>query len=330
MPLHTDTLFLAFLALHDDDAWHRAADRLEHSCHPVDRSALRIWFHLFPLALQRAMDESDHPTKLAIRLRLDGRWRLADQIDTSHAFFYGHRHWPSVKAGVIAYATRAVAPGSLDLAAQIQEVARGIATDAGARVDELVAITAVGVRTLQQVGLEAFTAPTPALSLAVPGPRPDAVLSARARDDSQGLFGRFRGDRRRWTITYNESSPEARFPLIHSQHLTTAAALDRRDHRVHDPRCSEGPIPVQCRSCSCGTCWVGVLGGAEKLSPMDDRERHKLASCGYIETRDERPLIRLACMAQAFGAVSIVIPPWNGQVSSVFKKASISSSTGLR
>jgi ferredoxin len=325
-----DTLFLAFLAQHDDDAWHRVVDRLAQACHPVDRVAVRIWFHLFPMALQQAMDEAENPAKLAIRLRLDGRWRLADQIDTSHRFLYGHRHWPRVKTAVVTYATRAVAPSSLDLAAQIQEIARGISSDNGIRVDELVAITAIAVRTLQQVGLTAFSVPAPTGESSARGASADAVLASRARDDSQGLFGRFRGDRRRWTITFDEGEPDARFPLIHSQHLTTAAALDNRDHRGRDPRCSEGPIPVQCRSCSCGTCWVGVLGGAEKLSPMDDRERAKLASCGYIETSEERPIIRLACMAQAYGAVSIVIPPWNGQVGSVLKNRSISSSTGPR
>jgi len=33
---------------------------------------------------------------------------------------------------------------------------------------------------------------------------------------------------------------------------------------------------------------------------------------GYIDTNETRPLIRLACQAQTHGAVSIVIPPWNG------------------
>ena len=51
----TDTLFLAFLAQHDDEAWHRVVDRLEQAIHPVDRQATRIWFHLFPMRLQRAV-----------------------------------------------------------------------------------------------------------------------------------------------------------------------------------------------------------------------------------------------------------------------------------
>jgi hypothetical protein len=33
---------------------------------------------------------------------------------------------------------------------------------------------------------------------------------------------------------------------------------------------------------------------------------------GYLDSADEQPLIRLACQARARGAVSIVIPPWNG------------------
>lgn len=345
-----DTLFLAFLAQHDDAGWFRLVDRLELACHPVDRTALRIWFHFYPLALQQAMADAEagadpgaadagsaqdgaNGKALAQQLRLDGRWRLADHIDSSHVFFYGHRHWLAVKAGVLAYATQTGAPGSLDLAAQIQEIARSIGRSSGVPSAELVGITAVGVRTLQQVGLDRFaaavaSATAPSSSAAMTSA--DQALAARAKDDSQGLFGRFKGDRRQWTVTFDEATPAARFRLIHSQHLTTAAGLDSRDYRSRDPRCSEGPIPVQCRSCSCGTCWVGVLGGADKLSPMEPRERAKLAACGYSDAAEDRPVIRLACMAEAFGAVSIVIPPWNGQVGKVVKKPVTSSSTGSR
>ena len=78
------------------------------------------------------------------------------------------------------------------------------------------------------------------------------------------------------------------------------------------PRRIEGPIPVECRSASCGTCWVGVLVGAEKLTDVAAREGKKIKEFGYVETSEAKPLIRLACQAQALGAVSIVIPPWNG------------------
>jgi hypothetical protein len=45
---------------------------------------------------------------------------------------------------------------------------------------------------------------------------------------------------------------------------------------------------------------------------MQANERAKLAECGYIVTDETHPPIRLACQAQAFGRVSLVIAPWNG------------------
>ena len=33
---------------------------------------------------------------------------------------------------------------------------------------------------------------------------------------------------------------------------------------------------------------------------------------GYKQPEDEKPFLRLACQAKAFGNVTIVIPPWNG------------------
>jgi len=58
---------------------------------------------------------------------------------------------------------------------------------------------------------------------------------------------------------------------------------------------------------------VGVLGGAERLADVAVREGKKIKEFGYIDTAEPKPLIRLACQAQAQGAVSVVIPPWNGQ-----------------
>jgi ferredoxin len=170
--------------------------------------------------------------------------------------------------------------------------------------------------TLQQVGLAAFKASAGAVHLDPKIARlaPEQVLGARAKDDSQGLFGFLRGPEKIYTITFNENDREAKFKLINTQELTTAAANDKRDYHLGDSRCvrGEGPIPVQCRAAACGTCWVGVLGGAEKLSDVSSLEYRRIREFGYIETEESKPLIRLACMAQATGAVSIVIPPWNG------------------
>lgn len=313
-------LFLAFLAQHDDEAWLRAIDRLQPAMHAVDRAATRIWFHFYPLALDRAMARED-AVELARKMELAGRWRLADQIDHSHAFLYGHQYWFVVKHAVLAYASDATVPGSLDLAAQIHEIARRVGAQLAVDASLIVGITAVALRTLQQVGPAALEhAPgEPHGAGAWEGRTADDVAAARDKQDSQGLFGFLRGDRKLWSVVFDERYPAAQFPLINSQHLTTAASLDRRNYRGRDPRCAEGPIPVQCQSCSCGTCWIGVLGGAARLSPMDARERAKLAECGYLTTEETHPPIRLACTAQGYGRITIVIPPWNGIVARVLK-----------
>jgi hypothetical protein len=62
-----------------------------------------------------------------------------------------------------------------------------------------------------------------------------------------------------------------------------------------------------------------VLGSAEKLSDVAAREGKKIKEFGYIDSAEPKPLIRLACQAKANGAVSIVIPPWNGQFGKYLK-----------
>ena len=79
-----------------------------------------------------------------------------------------------------------------------------------------------------------------------------------------------------------------------------------------DERRWEGVIPVECRSASCGTCWVGILGGQEKLSEVSPRERRQMKVFGYNQPEDDKPFIRLACQAKAFGNATIAIPTWNG------------------
>jgi ferredoxin len=169
--------------------------------------------------------------------------------------------------------------------------------------------------TLRQVGLEAFEAAPGKMLLDRRHAKksPEDVLRERAKDDSQGVLGFLRTVNKKWTVTYDENDDAAKYRLNHIQDLAWGAAGDRsKNWREIDPRRVEGPIPVECRSASCGTCWVGVLGGAEKLSDVATREGKKIKEFGYIDTTESKPLIRLACQAQAHGAVSIVIPPWNG------------------
>jgi len=313
----TETDFERFLQQHDESAWARALDELLPVIHEVDRNATRIWFAFFPVALQRALAAAPDPARLAQKLLLQGKYLLKDQIDTSHAFLYGHRFWPEVKLATLAHAASFRATGNNDtLAAQVRAVARAVASQR--RMDEslLVGIAAVAFMTVQQAGLAAFRATPGAVALDRRHARlsPDEVLRARAKDDSQGLLGFLRTTDKQWTVVWDENNEAARFKLVNSQELASAAATDKRDWWQTDPRCTvgEGPIPVQCRSASCGTCWVGVLGGAEKLSPVGARERKAMRLFGYIDTDEARPIIRLSCQAQGAGAVSIRIPPWNG------------------
>ncbi len=326
---NSEALFEAFLNERDDRAWSEIVESLLPSVHEVDRAATRIWFYFYPLTLRRALldlEESKWQTEyheqMARDLAIQGSPSLGDHIDTSHRFLYGHRYWPEVKAGVIKHASSRVA--TLDLAQQIRDVASQVAESL--RVDRslTIGITAIAFMTLQQVGANAFKALEGKVSLdaRVRARSPEQILKARARDDSQGLLGFLRGDRKEYTVTFDENDSASRFNLISSQHLTTAAAADKRPYHLRDSRCTvnEGPIPVQCRAASCGTCWVGVLGGGEKLSPVSPLERKAMKKFGYIDTDEKNPIIRLSCQSQAFGAVSIVMPPWNGVLGKLFRE----------
>ena len=315
MTITVETEFERFLSGHDEGAWAGAVAELLPSIHEVDRNATQIWFAFYPLALAEAFEQSDDPDALAQKLLLQGDYRLGDQIDRSHRFFYGHRFWPAVRRAVAEHAD-GFSNAAAKLSDEILAAARRAAAAAGADESLVVGLTAAAFMTVRQAGLAALkSAPG---EVHVDGRflkrTPEEVLRARARDDSQGPLGFLRTTDKRWTVVWNENDPTARFKMMHEQEVASASPNDTRDWSQVDPRCTvgEGPIPVQCRSASCGTCWVGVLGGAEKLSPVEARERRVVRQLGYADTDEPRPLIRLSCQARGEGAVSIVIPPWNG------------------
>lgn len=313
------TPFEAFLNDRPEADWSRAMDDLAPFIHEVDRNATRIWFAFFPLGLLLALEASDDPSELAQRLLLQGNYRLRDQIDSSHTFLYGHRYWPETKRAVVgrAESNASSSPSDAALSSLIRETAGQVARELKVEESLVVGIAAVASMTLRQVGLDAFRA-TPGKVLIDPKQvkrSPAQVLAERAKDDGQGVFGFLRTHDKRWTVTFDEHDRDAHFKMMHMQEIASAAPTHPvKDWSAIDPRCTinEGPIPVQCRSASCGTCWVGVLGGAEKLTDVAPREARVMKQFGYIETDEPRPLIRLSCQAQGMGAVSIVIPPWNG------------------
>jgi ferredoxin len=268
----------AQLCRHDAQAWRKAIDTLAAEIHPIDRNATRIWFAFYPLDLFLALEASEDPAAAARTLGLMGNWRLSEQIDTSHRFLYAHRYWPQVKSAV------QHAPAALpdDLAALVSAVAESAARTARVDREFLLGMGAVALMTLRQAGPEAFAAAPGKIHLSerARAMSPHQVMTQRARDDWQGLFGFLRGLKKRWTIRFDEGDPEAAFALIDGQEIATAAQTDKRDYHSRDPRCTpnEGPIPVECRAASCGTCWVGVIAGAEKLSPVVDRDERRRKS----------------------------------------------------
>ncbi|HEX8292785.1 MAG TPA: hypothetical protein VF570_13595 [Pyrinomonadaceae bacterium] len=319
-----ETPLEVFLNRHDDAAWRETLQTLLPSVHEVDRNAAQVWFHFYPLALLRAFEASEDPARLAQELLMQGKWYLKDQADSSHTFLYGHRFWPEVKRAVARLADAGEASGGRTLAEVVREVAREAAE--GRRVDESLttAVAAVGLMTLQQVGLAEFKR-TPGEVLIDRKHlkrTPEEVLRERAKDEGQGLFGFLRTADRQWTVVWDENAEGRRFKALDKQEVASGAASDKRPWHESDARCTvdEGPIPVQCRSASCGTCWVGVLGGADRLSETDWRERKMMPLFGYVETDDPKPLIRLSCQARAEGPVSVVIPPWNGYFGKYLKR----------
>jgi ferredoxin len=320
--MNTETPLETFLNQHDDESWSATLVTLLRSIHEVDRNATQIWFAFYPLPLYRALSHADDREKLVHQLLLQGDYELRDQVDKSHHFLYGRRFWPQVKQAVEQHAESFNQTLRASLADQILAVARGVAQTAKQDESLLAGITAVAFMTVQQVGIAAFKAApgTVAIDRGHAKKSPGQILRARAKDDSQGLLGFLKTVDKQFTVTHDENDDKAKYKLNEGQDLAWGAAKDQaRDWKTIDPRRIEGPIPVECRSASCGTCWVGVLGGAEKLADVGAREGKKIKEFGYIDTAEPKPLIRLACQSQAHGAVSVVIPPWNGQFGKYLK-----------
>lgn len=303
------------LSQQSDADWAKTIEELGPAIHPVDRSATRIWFSFFPVKLYKALSEADDQAAVAKRLILKGNYLLRDQIDSSAEFMYGHRFWPEVRKEV---AAAGAAGSSGSVAAQIRAVAGQLA--ARLRVDEslLTGITAVAFGTLQQTGRELFGQPAGAGNYGRSWSKsPEQIVAERQRDDSRGLFGFLKSVDREFSVNFREQESGCTFKVVNSQDVTMAAAADQHDWHKKDSRCrpKEGPIPVECRTAACGTCWVGVLSPPEKISAPNQREIDRWKYFGYEGfSGDASSPIRLACQLKAFGNVTIVIPPWHGLI----------------
>jgi len=304
--------FETYLHNFNEADWERSIAKLLPSIHEVDRNAVQIWFRFYPLSLRRYLAASPDVDEAKRSVNMQGDFDLEDKIDTSHRFLYGHRYWPAVKAAIDAEA-QVFDNETIELAEEIRQIAAMVAEKVKADTSLLIAITAVGFMTVEQVGLELFRSTTiePEKVTGFFAKSPDRIVAARKEDDSQGLFGFLKTVNKRYSVIHNETRNE-RFEIVADQEIASASGNDKSQNwQAKDPRCWEGPVPVECTSASCGTCWVGVIEGQEKLSEVARRENRALKVFGYNQTDDPKPLIRLACQAKASGNVTLVIPPWN-------------------
>lgn len=308
------TNFESYLSKFTPKEWADTVDQLLPCIHEVDRNAVQIWFRFYPLELIRYVERAENRDETLRSLAIQGDFELNDRVDTSHAFLYGHRYWKTVKAAIVAEA-KVFTNQTPTLIEEIKQIGMLVAEKLKVERPLINAIVAVGLMTLNQIGLETFSAtegqvekPTGILSRS-----PDQIVRARAEDDSQGILGFLKTDNKKFSVAYADSRLTGKFNVINDEEVASASARDRsKDWRSLDERCWEGVIPVECRAASCGTCWIGVLGGQDKLSEVAPRERRAMKLFGYNQPDAPKPFLRLACQARAFGNATIVIPPWNG------------------
>ena len=321
MSVKEKSRFVSFLQEHNQQTWNEALSRLVPSIHPVDRTAARIWFGFWPLELQESLGESAGPEEMARAMDLEGKWQLEEQVDASVDFLYGSRYWAVVKKAVLAQAEGYDKPEGKSLEQRIREVASRVASQEETKESIVLGVTAVAFMILQQVGMESFAAvaekPASPARKAWASRTPDEVVKKREKKRGGGLIGFLKGLGQSYRVVWDESKGDGFFQARHGQDLAMAAATDTRDYRAMDYRCVDGPIPVECRVASCGYCWVGVIQGNSNLSDISDFEKGRLNYFGYDAVNgadDSKPLIRLACQSQCLGDVTVVTPPWNGEL----------------
>lgn len=310
----TAAAFEIYTTKFSEAEWLSALETVVPEIHEVDRNATEIWFRFYPLALFNYLKETEDREQAIRAFAIQGDFELTDQIDTSHSFLYGHRFWPEVKAAIEARAGE-FNDNSIDLPGEMRKIAATAAEKAKTDVSLTLGIAAVGLMTLAQVGLEAFKAAKGTIEKpsGVMAKSADAIVKERAKDDSQGIFGFLKTVDKKFTLAYSDARSAGKFQVINEEEIASASARDKsKDWRALDERCWEGVVPVECRSASCGTCWVGILGGQDKLSDVALRELRAMKVFGYNQPDDPKPYLRLACQAKAFGNATIVIPPWNG------------------
>jgi ferredoxin len=308
------TDFETFLSQFTEADWLAAVEELSPCIHEVDKDAVQIWFRFFPLDLHRHLAAAEDRDEAIRGLALQGDFDLNDQIDTSHHFLYGHRYWSTIKRKIEKEIDE-FKGAEPQLVEAIKGIAMRVAKKLNVERPLVNGISAVGLATLNQVGADAFRAASGEIAkpAGIMSKSPEGVIADRAKDASQGLFGFLKTVNKKFSVTYANGRVAGKFDIMNEQEIAGASARDRSRHwQQQDQRCWEGVVPVECLSASCGTCWIGVLGGKEKLTGVTRHEKRAMKVFGYNPPEGDNPFLRLACQAKATGNATIVIPPWNG------------------
>ncbi len=299
-----------FLNTFDEPAWDKVVHDFLPSIHEVDRDAIQIWFRFFPLSLFRYIQNAEDLEATLHGFAIQGNYQLKNQIDSSHKFLYSHRFWGETKHA-ITKRCESFDTETGDINEEIKQLAKSVAM--AVKADETVStsIVLVGLMTLVQVGFDAFKSAKGEIKIPAHILKKSAkqVVEERSKEASQGMFGFLKTVDKQFTVNYDETAKNATFKAYLNQELTSASA--KCDVQT-DERCIEGPIPVECTSASCGTCWIGVIGGKNNLTDVSLRERKQMKVFGYSQDNDAKPFIRLSCQARVSGNISFVIPAWNG------------------
>jgi ferredoxin len=305
------TKFEEFLNTFNENDWLATVEELAPTIHEVDRDATQIWFRFYPLNLFRYLQGVEDKAAALHGFAIQGQFELKDQIDSSHHFLYGHRYWGAVKK-VIEQRAENFKGVTGELTNEVKQIAQTVANEVKEKVTLTTGISLIGLMTLVQVGLEALKA-SPGEVQVSEKKSPNAIVAERAKDDSQGIFGFLKTIDKKYSVFWKNFFDDGKFEIISDEDIATASARNRsQDWKAKDDRCWEGVVPVECRSASCGTCWVGVLGGKEKLTEVSPLEAKQMKIFGYNQPEEAKPFLRLACQSRISGNVSVVIPPWNG------------------
>ncbi len=304
------TRFETFLHTFDEKNWDEIIHRLLPTIHEVDRDAVQIWFRFFPLSLFTHLQNAEDRAATLHGFAMQGNYELKNQIDDSHNFIYGHRFWGETKHA-ISSRVDSFDTDKGEIVEEIKQLAKSVAM--AVKVDESVttAIVLVGLMTLVQSGFDAFKSAAGEIKLSANLRKKSAkqIFEERAKNDSQGLFGFLKTIDKKWTVNFDSNAVGGSFTATDLEEMTSAAM---KCEVKLDERCYEGPIPVECKAASCGTCWVGVVGGKDRLNEVSKLERKAMKTFGYKQDDEPKPFMRLACQAKVSGGVSVVIPAWNG------------------